>query len=601
MGKNRVRTCMNRRNSMAYRSRVMDQEIEQILDTGRYTDKKMLVLKNPYSIAPLTALIVFATEKPCSVRVTLDDGKILDQRTEFSTRHRIPVYGLHAGQENRIGLEIWDETGCREKRGIVVRTCALPRCLNGQILIREKKDTSACSLTMAFGGDTKYPYAFDEEGEVRYYIRKKTKSYGIYRLSEGHFLFLSPWVEVPSFSNPHSALAREMDVMGRVYREYLIPDGLHHDGCEMVPGGNLLTLSSSLDQHVEDAVIEIDRVTGKVVKRLNLGDVLSEHPYFDLVDWAHLNTVSYQPKDHTILVCARNLHSVLKIDWESGELIWILCDTSFWKGTPYEDKVLSPQGDISFFYQAHAAYFLSGDGEKDKRLIIYDNHWNKRRPVDSFDGDRKSYVRIYAIDERRNTVTLQSSYRTTKSKIRSNGVVLGDRVFAMSGALVKQIGGYKGRITEFDQRSGKIINDYLTKTDFYRAYPFFAEYEALCRPLDEGPRILGDREEVEECTGMWEKKRPVKKQLPEVQVHFYEDTLLAGGVDHQIQKIIFRGREHSYVKDFSHTVQTNPRCFGSMKYCMPVPTSRLDPDCYRIYVQSDGSLYDTKKKFRIVS
>lgn len=49
----------------------------------------------------------------------------------------------------------------------------------------------------------------------------------------------------------------------------------------------------------------------------------------------------------------------------------------------------------SFCYQPHAAYLLQGKQGEEKRLIIYDNHWSKRRPVKSFDGDDKSYVKIY--------------------------------------------------------------------------------------------------------------------------------------------------------------------------------------------------------------
>lgn len=70
-----------------------------------------------------------------------------------------------------------------------------------------------------------------------------------------------------------------MDYFGRVYHEYYIPEGLHHDACEMTPGGNLLTASSSMKQWVEDTVIEIDRNTGNVVKTLCMEDVLKEHEY----------------------------------------------------------------------------------------------------------------------------------------------------------------------------------------------------------------------------------------------------------------------------------------------------------------------------------
>lgn len=595
----RIRTSLGQEEGSVFRSKAVDNALERILDTGRYTEEKMFVVKNPFCIAPLTAMILFVTKEPCSVHITLEDGRILDQKSEMTTRHRIPVYGLHAGRENRIHLELWNESGCWYEKEIAITTGSLPRCLSEQVQVRKKKKESEIPFTIVFGGSTRYPYAFDEEGEIRYYIKLKTKTFGVYRLSEGRFLYLSPEVEVPSFSNPHSALAKEMDLMGRVYREYLISDGIHHDGSEMTPGGNIITLSSSMDQYVEDTVIEIDRNTGKVVKRLFLGDILSDHPYFDFFDWAHLNTVSYQPEEKTILICARNLHSVLKIDWEREELIWILCDTDFWKGTPYEDKVLVPQDEISFCYQPHAAYFLPGSDQKKKRLIIYDNHWQKRRPVESFDQDKKSYVRIYEIDENSRTVTLQNSYRTTKSKIRSNGIETERRIFAMSGSLVKNIDGYQGRITEFDKKTGKVVNDYLTKNDFYRAYPFFADFQAFSCPMEVKPEILVDRSELEDYTNNDFEQVRAGVGTPEVEFQFYGDNLLVTGTDHLVQKIILHGKSHCYVKDYSHTVQNMAPVFGNMVYSMPVPTSVLQPDHYQIYIQSGDSLYDTKKTFQI--
>ena len=160
----------------------------------------------------------------------------------------------------------------------------------------------------------------------------------------------------------------------------------------------LLTLLS------EDTLVELERKTGKVVKRLCLADVLADHPYFDYFDWAHINTVSYRPEDHTVLVCLRNLHTVLQLDWQTNEIRFLFGDPIMWKGTAYEDKLLSPAGEISYFYQAHAAYWLEDGAEAGKhRMIIYDNHWHKRRPVKGFDNDNQSYVRIYEIDEEQKT------------------------------------------------------------------------------------------------------------------------------------------------------------------------------------------------------
>lgn len=598
----RIKTRLTQKGGLVFRSKAIENAIEKVLDSGKYTEEKMLVLKNPYMLSPLTALIIFTTKEPCSVHVILEDGDLLDQWTEVSTRHRIPVYGMHPGMENKIHLELWRDDQCQSEKVVSITTRKLPKFLLDQVVVQKKKKESVSPFTLVFGGSIRYPYAFDESGEIRFYIRRRTKSYGLYRLSEGRFLYLSNNVQVPSYANPHSALAMEMDLMGRVFREYMIQKGIHHDGCEMTPGGNILGLSSSLTDYVEDAVVEIDRNTGKVVKQLNLADILSEHPYFNFIDWAHLNTVSYQQEEHTVLLCARNLHSVFKIDWETDELLWIISDPFIWKGTPYEEKVLTPVGDdMGYCYQAHSSYFLPEDASDKKRMIIYDNHWAKRRPMETFDGDKKSYVRIYEIDEKEHTVTMQGNFATPKSTIRSIGLVIGDRVMAMSGALLKAKDGCKGRITEFDRESGKIINDYLTKNDFYRAYPFFADYAAMSRSMEETPQILRDDEAVDlkKCTSVKVGDMPLAIGSPNLNYKFYEDILLIKETDHEVEKIYFEGKKNAYVKDYTQTEQKWPEKFGDMVYFLPIPTLALEPDHYRIYLQFRGSLFDTKKTFRI--
>lgn len=135
------------------------------------------------------------------------------------------------------------------------------------ITVKRKTQESALPWIFVYGGDTKYPYAFDETGKIRYYLSNRPKAYGMFPLSEGKFLFLTNKIYTPGFANPHSVIAYEMDFLGRTHREYYISDSIHHDGCEMEVGGNLLLASSSMNGAVEDAVIELNRRTGDVVRK----------------------------------------------------------------------------------------------------------------------------------------------------------------------------------------------------------------------------------------------------------------------------------------------------------------------------------------------
>jgi hypothetical protein len=421
----------------------------------------------------------------------------------------------------------------------------------------------------------------------------------------------------------------------------------------MSPGGNILTVSSSMEKYVEDAIIEIERTTGEVVRRLCLADVLSEHPYFDMFDWAHINTVSYLEKEHCILICARNLHSVIKINWDTFELLWIFCDLSFWEGTPYEGKVLRPLGNMQYSYQAHAAYMMGEQTEDGKELLlIFDNHWQARRPIPSFDGDKNSYARIYAIDEKEKTVELLQNYKSRKSKIRSNAIALKDSIFVMSGYLNKPVDEFEGIISEHDRKSGKVMNRYMTYNSFYRAYPFFADYREYSKPMEtiasvmraksdslpeaglSGDYLLGIRGTLQPCkppdlsgvkpmplirkrfyrksgrkeirkevkSKMWKAEKPeyeLKADLGEIYVRLYDRILLVFNRDHVIEKIFFCGNQHNYVKDFSNTTQRSPQLFAESRYFLAVPVVDLAADSYEIYFQCRGELYKLGKNIKM--
>lgn len=634
-----IETDIPEKRSQAEKSRVQERGFDRLLKSGKYDEEHMLAVINPYCQAPLTAIVLFTTKQPCRIRTFLSDGTIYSHVTEFEKEHRIPVFGLRADCRNEVTVQMLDQDGvCAWTKKLYLYTRPLPEMLSHMVSVQKHTKDSASPLTFVYGGDAKYPYAFDEHGQIRYYLNRNPKAYGLFPISQGRFLFLVKRFSAPSFANPHSVLCQEMDFFGRVIREYYVPEGIHHDGCEMEPNGNLLVASSSENEWVEDTLIEIERESGRIVKRLCLTEVLSDHPYFDYFDWAHINTVSYRQEDHTVLVCLRNLHTVLQLDWQTNEICWMFSDPVVWNKTRYEDKVLAPLGSISFSYQAHAAYWLEGEQKGSKRsLILYDNHWHKRRPVKGFDNDNNSYVRIYEIDEENRTVTLKKSYGNVKSKIRSNGILLKDRVFSMSGYLNEPLEGYDGLITEFDKDSGEVINQYLTCNSFYRAYPFFADYDNLSKPIPcMGDTILGtetkiwrvcDRETLcgavrqpwfripkrhkkarkivrkEERMKTYDEQqiqRERKFQISRVKVRFYDRFLLVFGRDHLVNKVYLEGRDCVYEADYSRTKQKAPSLFSRFRYNLTMPVCNLPLGDYGVYIEVDGQIYRTGKKFSIV-
>lgn len=370
----KYQTNIEEKKFLAMKSRAIDHLVQDLLYSKQYTVEHMLILDNPYQLAPLTCLILFYTEVEYKIRVTVkgkNDGDDIFGVTDMEHYHKVPVFGLYPEIENKIILEFLDkENRCCKKMTFLYQGCVLPKELRNIVSVGEHHASSALPLIFVYGAYTQYPYAFDSQGDIRYYLCKSPNNYGLYFLSEGKILLAEKLILAPSFLNPHAIELLEMDLMGRIYHMFHVEQGVHHDVCEMWPGGNFLAASNCLEGTVEDTIIEIHRKTGKIVKEVKMSQIF-DATYQDDVDWAHINSVSYDTAAKTVIVCLRNLHSVIALDWEKERLVWLLGHPDFWKGTKMERFLLhrkqqpgeKESGDDGWFYQPHSAYYLSSSVE----------------------------------------------------------------------------------------------------------------------------------------------------------------------------------------------------------------------------------------------
>ena len=113
------------------------------------------------------------------------------------------------------------------------------------------------------------PVAYDYNGDIRWYTNIPLAFAPVF-LDNGHLLIGTNRL----LSDPYYTTGLfEMDLLGKVYKEYTIPGGYHHDVHEM-ENGNLLVLSNDFDGTVEDIVVEIDRLSGEVIKSWDIGDYI---------------------------------------------------------------------------------------------------------------------------------------------------------------------------------------------------------------------------------------------------------------------------------------------------------------------------------------
>lgn len=595
---------------LALKSQVRDGYYGQLLESGLYTFENPMTAVNPYGLTPLCALVLFSTKKPCrSAFLVKGDGENTDVSGEIpaTTSHRLPVFGLYPGRENIVTIMLKDEFGkVIAEKEIKLKTKALPEVLDNIVSVRKKGAVSAYNLFFIMGGGEVMPFAFDRDGQVRYYLNRMPKGYGIFLMTNGHILFPEKDVLAMGYENPHSAQIHDMDLLGRVYRTYHLNEGCHHDACEMESGGNMLFASSSLDDQCEDRILELDRITGKKVSKLDTCEIV-ESKYHDQKDWSHVNTVQYLEKEGCVLLCMRNLHSIAKVDWKTKKLLWVMGDPRFWEGTEVMEHLLRPVGDVKFHFQSHTARVLEDDldGNPDTyHVIIFDNHWHKRRSVPFFDDDPDSFVNIYTINEKNMTVELFKQYRCPKSKIRSNGILelSRNRVFAMEGNLEPAIDGYVGMIEEFDYESGKLLNEYMIRKGFYRAWEGVVDYAQLSTPMPVDSNYfvseLYPLQTVPVSDELISEELPKTSRVMGLKYKRSEDMLMIYAKDHRIRNVYLVSKEHAYRRDFSKTKQGKD-VFAQRSYYILVPLDGIETGDYQVVLDYEGKLYQTGKEFSV--
>lgn len=600
------KTNMRTEISLAARTQARDYVLESMLQSGEYTFDHMYVIRNPYGESPLTALALFVTEKKCKVRVTVK-GKTpeTDYVSVISAekKHRIPILGLYADRKNEVLIELLDADDTISASHVVpVQTPRLPAYMKSCISVKKRASDPAFPFILINGGVDIHTCAFDADGEIRFYLKRKSRGYGIFPLSKGHFFYMEKDVATPSFSNPQTVQSHDMDYFGRVFRTYHTKNGVHHT-VEEKENGNFLAGSNTMLGHTEDRVVEIDRATGEIVWQLDVEDLFDD-TYIDRTDWAHVNSAAYYEKDDSVLISLRNIHSVICVDYQKKELRWLLSDPDFWKNTSMTAYLLKPEGEIRWTYQQHAAYVVDEGLEEIagvKHIMIYDNHWAKRRKAASFDKDPLSYVSFYDVNEEEKTVRLYKRFAGPKARIRANGIYVPDkkRVYNMAGCFAEPEDGDQGAVFEYEFASGETVSHYGVKTGFFRGYSFEPHIEELAKPMKYSrDYFAGELKHPKKISQdvyqkiMEQKIHPVNSTV--VDYWLQEDILMVRAKDHCLKKIYLFGEQGNYETDYSDTCQTMP-IFSKMVYAHTAHLEDIPEGYYNLYIVMNDQLQDTGK------
>ncbi|MDR0477170.1 MAG: aryl-sulfate sulfotransferase [Desulfobulbaceae bacterium] len=357
-----------------------------------------MVILNPYLINPLCALVVFTTPKKVAPTLTVHGKRYaredLTHTFATTTEHFLPVLGLYENCANKVTVSLPDGRFIT----LTITTDKLPadicRCLNIQATL----DYLGDNLMFLSPAGKNLPTAYDYKGDIRWLLTENTM-FDIKRMKNGNIVTgSSRFCHMPY----NSTGLFEINMLGKVHKEFRMPGNYHHDHFEM-EDGNLLALTQDFSRDtVEDMCVLLDRNTGGIIKtwdyRKALPSDVGGSGSQDAHDWFHNNAVWYDRKTHSLTLSGRHQDAIVNIDYETGNLNWIIGDPEGWPQELVDKYFFKPVGDLSTFdwqYEQHACVICpNGD------VMCFDNGQYRAKVKEKYIENRHNFSRgvRYRID-----------------------------------------------------------------------------------------------------------------------------------------------------------------------------------------------------------
>ena len=385
--------------------------LEKKFKIDGYTIDNPNIILDPYDASPLTALVLFETNDEVEPTITIvgkDELTTYTYKSKKSNKHYLPIYGLYADYENTIIIEYGDI-----RKEITIKTNPLPDNFILPTSIKADKEKLSNDLYFFTPSSRGYTCAYDTNGDVRWYLTNYA-IWNINKLKNGHMLVSTErLINAPYYMTG----LYEIDMFGKIYNEYSLEGGYHHDYYEM-PNGNLLVASDNFNSDegtVEDYIVEIDRQNGNIVKKFDLKSILNmedgKSENCSSYDWFHNNAVWYDDKTNSITLSGRHQDAVINISYETGNLNWIIGDSTNWS-SEYQEYFFKPVGDnFEWQWSQHAA-MITPKGY----VFLFDNGNNKSKIKENYVSAENSYSRgvMYKIDTK--NMTIEQIYEYGKER-----------------------------------------------------------------------------------------------------------------------------------------------------------------------------------------
>ncbi|WP_136806744.1 aryl-sulfate sulfotransferase [Desulfosediminicola flagellatus] len=365
---------------------------------GDYTIDNPYVVENPYLINPLCAMVLFTTAEEVAPTITVC-GKRFSRENLSHTfapakEHKLPVLGLYEDFVNKVVISLPNGT----ETTVTITTGKLPeavcRCRN----ITTSADYLQDNFMFLTPAGKNLPTAYDYKGNVRWLLTENTM-FDIKRAANGNLLTGSS-----RFCRmPYNATGLiELDMLGKLYKEYRLPGNYHHDQFEMEDGNLLILTQDFHTDTVEDMCVLVDRNSGEILKTWDYKDVIPQDVAGsgsqDAPDWFHNNAVWYDKLTNSLSLSGRHQDAIINLDFDSGKLNWIVGDPEGWPQELVDKYFFTPVGDVDNFdwqYEQHACV-ITPEGD----VMCFDNGQYRAKSKENYIKNSENFSRgvRYRID-----------------------------------------------------------------------------------------------------------------------------------------------------------------------------------------------------------
>ena len=409
--------------NQVYVQKSVNERLDKELSNKKHTFDEAYVELNPYGISPLSAIIIFTTDKAEEIKLYINN----EYRTtlEATIKHAIPIYGLYEDYSNIVKLEMGDRS---VEYTIKTKPSNLEYTLNVEE-VSKKVDTQTLYFTVA--SYATHLTGWDTEGKLRFYLTTDNRM-DVEWLDNGHFII---GTSQGQFAENFLGFV-EMDYLGKIYNYYTMENGFSFES-QILSDGNIMAAGGVTPVYISEQVVYImNPKTGKKVSDINISKIVKEiDKDFDpkyLGQKTIRNGFYYDEKTKELVLSFRGWDAVLSVNYETKELNWIFTDpnnelfkSSVWD--KYKVKLVSgrfplgqhstkitKEGYIAFFNNGYNRLHGFENGGNDHETDYLENYSSgeiysikdmKATLVWSYDANKKLFSHQYgsiSIDDKNN-------------------------------------------------------------------------------------------------------------------------------------------------------------------------------------------------------